>query len=151
MKNRIGNINRCDLLCRVVFCFTSLVIVGGCATTINESVITTLPISATASDDKTVNLSASTKELLDEMLKIVDELSDAMQVGDRAQATQHLTRLTLLADEIQPRLLVLSDQLSVDFERVFALVKSSITFNRPADADKALRFLPLIIDSFSKL
>lgn len=147
MKNRIGNINRCGLMCRVVFCFTSLVIAGGCATTINEPVITTVPISATADGNETVNLSASTKELLDEMLKIVDELSDAMQVGDRAQATQHLTRLTLLADEIGPRLLAVSDQLSVDFERVFALVKSSITFNRPADADKALRFLPLIIDS----
>ena len=145
MKNRIRNINRCGLL--VVFCFTSLVIVSGCATTINETATTTVPISATADANETVNLSASTKELLDEMLRIVDELSDAMQVGDRAQATQHLTRLTLLADEIGPRLLVLSDQLSVDFERVFALVKSSITFNRPADADKALRFLPLIIDS----
>ena len=145
MKNRIGNINRCVLL--VVFCFTSAIVAGGCATTINESAITTATISATADGNETVNLSASTKELLDEMLKIVDELSDAMQVGDRAQATQHLTRLTLLADEIGPRLLTVSDQLSVDFERVFALVKSSITFNRPADADKALRFLPLIIDS----
>ncbi len=149
MKNRIGNINRCVLL--VVFCFTSLVIVGGCATTINESAITTVPISATSSGNETVNLSASTKELLDEMLELVDELSDAMQRGDRAQATQHLTRLTLLADEIQPRLLELNGQLSVDFERVFALVRSSVTLNRPADADKALRFLPLIIDSFSKL
>ena len=151
MRNQIGNINRCVLLCFMVFCFTSVIVVSGCATTINESAITTVPTSATASGNETVNLSASTKELLDEMLEIVDELSDAMQVGDRAQATQHLTRLTLLADEIKPRLLAVSDQLSVDFERVFALVRSSVTLNRPADADKALRFLPLIIDSFSKL
>ena len=145
MRNQIGNINRCVLL--VVFCFTSLVIVGGCATTINESAISTVPTSATAPGNETVDLSASTEQLLDEMLKIVDEVSDAMQLGDRARATEYLTRLTLLADEIQPRLFAINDQLSVDFERVFALVKSSIMFNRPADADKALRFLPLIIDS----
>ena len=146
MKNRIGNING-----YVVLCFTSVIIVSGCTTTINESAISTVPTSATTTGNETVDFSASTEQLLDEMLQLVDELSDAMQVGDHAQATQHLTRLTLLADEIQPRLFAINNQLSVDFERVFALVKSSIMFNRPADADKALRFLPLIIDSFSKL
>jgi hypothetical protein len=41
----------------------------------------------------------------------------------------------------------LSDQLAADFDRVIALAKSSVERNRPADADKVLRFLPLIIDS----
>ena len=147
MENLIGNINRYVSLCFVVLCFTSVIIVSGCTTTINESAISTVPTSATTTGNETVDFSASTEQLLDEMLQLVDKVSDAMQLGDRAQATEHLTRLTLLADEIQPRLFAINDQLSVDFERVFALVKSSIMLNRPADADKALRFLPLIIDS----
>ena len=146
MENLIGNVNR-----YVVLCFTSVIIISGCTTTINESATSTVPTSATATGNETVDFSASTEQLLDEMLQLVGKVSDAMQLGDRAQATEHLTRLTLLADEIQPRLFAINDQLSVDFDRVFALVKNSITFNRPADADKALRFLPLIIDSFSKL
>jgi hypothetical protein len=40
-----------------------------------------------------------------------------------------------------------ADQLATDFDRVVALAQSSVERNRPADADKALRFLPLIIDS----
>ena len=139
------------MFCRTIFCFTSVIIVSGCTTTINESAISTVPTSATATGNETVDLSASTEQLLDEMLQLVDKVSDAMQLGERAQATEHLKRLTLLADEIQPRLFAINDQLSVDFERVFALVKSSIMFNRPADADKALRFLPLIIDSLPRL
>ena len=147
MENLNGNINRYVSLCFVVLCFTSVIIISGCTTTINESATSTVPTSATATGNETVDFSASTEQLLDEMLQLVGKVSDAMQLGDRAQATEHLTRLTLLADEIQPRLFAINDQLAVDFERVFALVKSSIMFNRPADADKALRFLPLIIDS----
>jgi hypothetical protein len=57
----------------------------------------------------------------------------------------------LLSDAIRPKISAASDQLTADFDRVINLAKTSVERNRPADADKALRFLPLILDSLKSL
>jgi hypothetical protein len=54
---------------------------------------------------------------------------------------------TALSDGIRAELPMLADQLLYDFERVIALCRTSVERNRPADADKALRFLPLALAS----
>lgn len=81
------------------------------------------------------------------MLHSVDELSDAMQKSQRKLAAEYLEQINLTNKAVRPMIVELSDQLAADFDRVVALAKSSVEHNRPADADKALRFLPLIIES----
>ncbi|MFM8651616.1 MAG: hypothetical protein ACKODE_04785 [Acidimicrobiaceae bacterium] len=121
---------------------------SGCATTINESAPTTLADNVVAETTiVTVDQQLSTEELLAQMLTTVNELSDAMQKSDRQTATKKVDLILLIGDAVRPKILTLSDQLTADFDRVVALAKSSVERNRPADADKALRFLPLIIDS----
>ena len=123
-------------------------LLSGCATTINESAPTTLADNVvTETTTLTVDQQLSTEELLNQMLTTVNALSEAMQKSDRQTASKKVDQILLISNAVRPKILTLSDQLAADFDRVIALAKSSVERNRPADADKALRFLPLIIDS----
>lgn len=123
-------------------------LLSGCATTINESAPTTLADNVvTETTTLTVDQQLSTEELLTQMLTTVNALSEAMQKSDRQTAIKKVDQILLISNAVRPKILTLSDQLAADFDRVIALAKSSVERNRPADADKALRFLPLIIDS----
>jgi LAS superfamily LD-carboxypeptidase LdcB len=123
-------------------------LLSGCATTINESAPTTLSANVvTETTTLTVDQQLSTEELLTQMLTTVKGLSEAMQKSDRQAASIKVDQILLISNAARPKILSLSDQLAADFDRVIALAKSSVERNRPADADKALRFLPLIIDS----
>ncbi len=125
-----------------------LPVVTGCATTINESAPST--IAATGAAEKTISTidpQLDREKLLAQMLQSVEALSDAMQKPDRKLAIKHLDQIKLIGDAVRPKIAELSDQLAADFDRIVALAESSVERNRPADADKALRFLPLIIDS----
>jgi hypothetical protein len=123
-------------------------LLSGCATTINESAPTTLADNVvTETTIATIDQQLSTEELLGQMLITINALSEAMQKSDRKTATKKVDQILLINNAVRPKILTLSDQLTADFDRVVALAKSSVERNRPADADKALRFLPLIIDS----
>jgi hypothetical protein len=123
-------------------------LLSGCATTINESAPTTLADNVvTEMTIATIDQQLSTEELLGQMLITINALSEAMQKSDRETATKKVDQILLINNAVRPKILTLSDQLTADFDRVVALAKSSVERNRPADADKALRFLPLIIDS----
>ena len=123
-------------------------LLSGCATTINESAPTTLADNVvTETTTLTVDQQLSTEELLTQMLTTVNAVSEAMQKSDRQTASKKVDQILLISNAVRPKILTLSDQLAADFDRVIALAKSSVERNRPADADKALRFLPLIIDS----
>jgi hypothetical protein len=123
-------------------------LLSGCATTINESAPTTLADNVvTETTIATIDQQLSTEELLGQMFITINALSEAMQKSDRETATKKVDQILLINNAVRPKILTLSDQLTADFDRVVALAKSSVERNRPADADKALRFLPLIIDS----
>lgn len=136
---------------RYCYLVSLIVIASSCATTINESAVTTIASSAESTTQATINSQLTTDELLDQLLLAVDDLSQSMQKVERKQVTQQLARVISLSDAIRPKILATSDQLATDFDRVINLAKSAVERNRPADADKALRFLSLVIDAFAKL
>ena len=125
-----------------------LPVVTGCATTINESAPSTIAENSAAEKTiLTIDPQLDREKLLAQMLQSIEALSDAMQKPDRKLATKQLDQVKLIGDAVRPKIAELSDQLAADFDRIVALAESSVERNRPADADKALRFLPLIIDS----
>ena len=140
-------------LCNVTLVFVASLasvtsLFSGCATTINQSAPTTLANNAvTETTTVTVDQQLSAEELLSQMLTTINELSEAMQKSDRKTAGQKVDQILLISSAVRPKIITLSDQLAADLDRVVALAESSVERNRPADADKALRFLPLIIDS----
>ena len=136
---------------RYCYLVSLIVLVSSCATTINQSAVTTLVSSSESTTQATIDSQLTTDELLDELLRAVEDLSNSMQKAERRQVTQQLARVISLSDAIRPKILATSDQLASDFNRVIDFAKSAVERNRPADADKALRFLPLVIDAFTKL
>lgn len=129
-------------------CLVGLLIsVSSCATTINQAAVTTVAIDSSDVDPVTVDATLTTDELLNQMLQSLDALSIAMQQANRKLATQHLDQVVAIGEAVRPEIVTASDQLAADFDRIVALAKSAVERNRPADADKALRFLPLIVES----
>ena len=136
---------------RYCYLVSLIVIASSCATTINQSAVTTVASSSESTTQVTINNQLTTDELLNKLLLAVEDLSKSMQKAERRQVTQQLARVVSLSDAIRPKILATSDQLASDFNRVIDLAKSAVERNRPADADKALRFLPLIIESVKTL
>ena len=136
---------------RYCYLISLIVFASSCATTINQSAVTTVASSSESITQATINSQLTTDELLGELLLAVDDLSKTMQKTERRQVPQQLARVVSLGDVIRPKILTTSEQLASDFDRIINLTKSAVERNRPADADKALRFLPLIIESFAKL
>ena len=136
---------------RYCYLVSFIVLASSCTTTINQSAVTTLVSSSESTTQATIDSQLTTDELLDELLRAVEDLSNSMQKAERRQVTQQLARVISLSDAIRPKILATSDQLASDFDRVIDFAKSAVERNRPADADKALRFLPLVIDAFTKL
>jgi hypothetical protein len=122
---------------------------SGCATTVIEE--------PTAADVTTTTVavldieSASLGELGAVLAERVRALSAATFAGDKALATSVLVDIDTvwdaLSDGIRTELPNLADQLLYDFERIITLCRTSVERNRPADAGKALRFLPLALAS----
>jgi hypothetical protein len=135
------------------YCYLAslIVIASSCATTINQSAVTTVASSSESTTQVTINDQLTTYELLSELFLAVEDLSKTMQKTERRQASQQLARVVSLGDVIRPKILANSDQLASDLDRIINLTKSAVERNRPADADKALRFLPLIIESIKSL
>jgi len=136
---------------RYCYIVSLIVIASSCATTINQSAVTTVASSSESTTQVTINDQLTTDELLSELFLAVKDLSKTMQKTERRQASQQLARVVSLGDVIRPKILANSDQLASDLDRIINLTKSAVERNRPADADKALRFLPLIIESIKSL
>ena len=126
----------------------AVVAAAGCATTVTDSARggdappTTVPVTAPAVDDAT-----PTAAVFAAMADAAARLSEAMVDGDRARARAELAVLEELGDALAPRVARASEQLAADLARVLDLARTAVERNRPADADKAVRFLPLVAAS----
>ena len=127
--------------------FGVLVIAGtGCATTINLAAPTTL-----AQPAVTTLPSGTTSELFGQMKSTLSELSLAITNEDKPRAKTTLATLLNIWETLQPQIVAEGsatvDQTVEDMQRIIDLASSSVLRTRPADADKALRFLDLVIQS----
>ena len=85
------------------------------------------------------------------MKSTLSELSLAITNEDRTRAKTTLATLLNVWGALQPQIVAEGgetvDQTVVDMQRIVDLASSSVQRTRPADADKALRFLDLLIQS----
>ena len=70
-----------------------------------------------------------------------------MNKADSAGARRHLANIDAIWIAMQPLAQVLGDQTLEDLQRMIDLVHTAVERNRPADGDKALRFLLLLDES----
>jgi uncharacterized protein YceK len=119
-------------------------LLSGCATTIVNTAPTTTAVAPT-----TTIPSGTNDQLLEHMRSTVAEISTAMSASDKTKAKVKLADLQLAWQVLQPQIADQGEQLAQDLQRLVDLADSAVTRNRPADADKALRFLQIVIDSLA--
>lgn len=120
-----------------------LSIVGaGCATTVVE----TEPATTIAAVVEPDALPDDLGSLLGVLVERTADVASAMNAGDRDAAAERVTRLGPVWERIEPLAAQRGREFRNDVSRLVEMATSAVERNRPADADKALRFLSLLLD-----
>lgn len=126
----------------VSLCVLAMCSLASCSTTIVDTAPTTTLVPPT-----TVIPTGTATELFDQLQATLGELSKAISDSDRAMAKVKLAEIEEIWKVLQPQIAERGDQFIQDMQRIIDLAISSIERNRPADADKSLRFLSLVIEA----
>jgi hypothetical protein len=127
---------------RVSLVVLAMISLAACSTTIVDTAPTTTLVPPT-----TVIPSGTATELFDQLQTTIGELSNAISDSDRAMAKVKLAEIEEIWKVLKPQVAERGDQFIQDMQRIIDLAISSIERNRPADADKSLRFLTLVIET----
>ena len=111
-------------------------IVGSLNSTTTSSVVTTTTIPT-----------GTVTSLLNEMLENVTGLGNIIAGKDMTPARERLQNVEAIWVALEPQLVALKNDTNVDVKRIVNLVRSAVKKKRPADADKAARFIPLVLDA----
>lgn len=120
----------------------SLISLTSCATTIIDTAPTTTAVAAT-----TTLPSGTPDELFAQMQETIAFLSKALSESNKGVAKVRLAEIESIWSTLKPQVTDRGDQFVEDIQRIVDLAISSIERNRPADADKALRFLTLVMET----
>lgn len=130
------------LLVPMVVALTALA--SGCATEIIDAELTT-----TTSTAERPEPTGDVNELLDQLKVSFGTMSEALAEGDRSRAREELEYVERIWTALEPQIVGLGEQYVEDVRRVVDLAVTSVERNRPADADKALRFIELVITALA--
>ena len=131
-----------NVTARVSLVVLAMCSLAACSTTIVDTAPTTTLVPPT-----TVVPSGTATELFDQLQTTIGELSKAISDNDRAMAKVKLAEIEEIWKVLEPQIAERGDQFIQDMQRIIDLAISSIERNRPADADKSLRFLSLVIET----
>ena len=131
-----------NVTARVSLVVLAMCSLAACSTTIVDTAPTTTLVPPT-----TVVPSGTATELFDQLQTTVGDLSKAISDSDRAMAKVKLAEIEEIWKVLKPQIADRGDQFIQDMQRIIDLAISSIERNRPADADKSLRFLSLVIET----
>lgn len=117
---------------------------SSCSTQI-LSVSTTLPGVTTTS---TVPVPSGTSvELLEELQSVVDGLGQAVVDKDRATMNRKVAQTDAIWKVLEPQIRESGVDLVEDVQKIVDFVHTAVKRVRPAEADKAVRFLGLIMET----
>jgi hypothetical protein len=121
--------------------FVAVASLTGCATTYNETAETT----TTPAPTTTTIPSGDLATLLTSMRDRFAELTAHMSTNERDDARRTLAEIEALWTAMQDDVAERGRQYGEDLRRIVDFATTSVTRNRPADADKGLRFIELFI------
>lgn len=106
---------------------------------------TTLPGVTTTS---TIPVPSGTSlELLEQLETVIDGLGQAIVDKDRAKMTDTVARTNAIWKVLEQQIRDAGVELVEDVSKIVKFVNISVERTRPADADKAVRYLALIMES----
>jgi len=132
---------RAIFLCVLVAAGVSLL--SGCATTIegDSATTSTSPASTTTTIPR-----GTVPELFAAILSLGSGLGNDIASGEMQTARAKLADIRATWQAITPQIADLGKDLNDDLQRLVNLYSSAVERKRPADADKATRFLDLAIE-----
>ena len=131
-----------NVTARVSLVVLAMCSLAACSTTIVDTAPTTTLVPPT-----TVVPSGTETELFAQLQTTIGDMSKAISESNGALAKTKLAEIRALWEVLQPEIADRGDQFMQDMQRIVDLAISSIERNRPADADKSLRFLSLVIET----
>ena len=120
-----------------------------CATEITGSTESTVALVTTTT--AAVAPTGSIISLLEQLLPIADGLGQAVVDGDSKVFKAKVAQADAIMVAIEPLIRESKIDVLESVQRVVDLMHTATERKRPADADKALRFIPLIIEAVTSL
>ena len=128
-------------LCAVSLTSCATEITGSTESTVALATTTTIPVAPTG----------SIISLLEQLLPVADGLGQAVVDGDSTVFKAKVAQADAILVAIEPLILESKIDVLESVQRVVGLMRTAAERKRPADADKALRFIPLIIEAVTPL
>jgi hypothetical protein len=128
-----------------LLCLGAIALLSSCATTYNNGATSTTT-SPSASTTTTIPR-GSTEELFAQLLETGRELGNDIAQGDMSTARLKLADIKAIWIGIQPQIAQATQDLLDDTQRMINMFTTAVERKRPADADKAMRFLPSLISA----
>jgi PBP1b-binding outer membrane lipoprotein LpoB len=128
-------------LCAVSLTSCATEITGSTESTVALATTTTIPVAPTG----------SIISLLEQLLPVADGLGQAVVDGDSKLFKAKVAQADAILVAIEPLILESKIDVLESVQRVVGLMRTAAERKRPADADKALRFIPLIIEAVTPL
>lgn len=119
----------------------AVALTAGCSTTYDTGATSTTAVATTTTLPK-----GTTEELLANILGAVTGLGDAI-VDDSAEAKERLADINANWKVVQEDFGNLTTDDVDPLSRLVGLANTAVTRKRPADADKAQKFMPAVIES----
>ena len=119
----------------------AIALIAGCSTTYDTGATSTTTVSTTTTLPK-----GTTEELLTNILSAVTGLGDAI-VDDSADAKERLAYINANWKVVQEDFGNLTTDDVDPLSRLVGLAHTAVTRKRPADADKAQKFMPAVIEA----
>lgn len=122
---------------------------SSCSTTIIDSLQTTLPENTTTTT--TAAPTGDIVSLLTQLSNVTYGLGQAIVDGDSALYNQRAEAAKSIWKVLEPQIRAEGIDIVEDVDRIIGLIDTATKRKRPADADKASRFLELIRESVPNL
>jgi len=128
-------------LCAVALTSCATTITGSTESTVAPVTTTTIPVAPTG----------TIVSLLQQLIPVADGLGQSVVDGDSKVSKGKVAQADAIFLAIEPLIRESKIDVLESVQRVVNLIHTAAEKKRPADADKALRFIPLIIDAVTPL
>jgi len=128
-------------LCTIALTSCATEITGSTESTVALVTTTTIPVAPTG----------SILSLLEQLVPIADGLGQAVVDGDSKVLKEKVAQADAILLAIEPLIRESKIDVLESVQRIVDLIHTAAERKRPADADKALRFIPLIIEAVKPL
>ena len=136
-------------LSRNLVIVTSVLFMSSCATTVVDTTDTTQAVQSTTSTIATP--SGEIIDLLRQLSSVAEGLGQAVVDGNTAVSKAKVAEADAIWLVLEPKIRESGIDLVDSVQSIVRLIHTAGERKRPADADKALRFLPLVIEAVTPL